>query len=166
MCRIPADFGELLAEVVRQLEEVMRAPEPGVVTDRLFPRAYLDPTEEAAEQEWQSLVHDDLVRERTDALVAMIADIEDATKVKRGEIEIVLDEERANRWCTVLNDARLALGTVLERPARTSLSNSRPTTRGRSAQVSTPRSPRSRPTSSTSCSRDMPEAGTADEPDY
>ena len=37
------------------------------VTQRLFPRAYLDPTEEEAESQWQELVHDDLVEARLDA---------------------------------------------------------------------------------------------------
>ena len=114
LCRVPSEIAELLVEVLTQVEDAMRAPQPGPVTDRLFPRAYLDPTEEEAEQEWQSLVHDDLAQARTDALAATVAELRDAPRVSRGDVEVALDEEAAMRWCLVLNDARLMLGTALE----------------------------------------------------
>jgi hypothetical protein len=113
VCTLPSDLVEVLADVIGQLEGVLSAPEPGPVRERLFPRAYLDPTEEAAEQEWQAFVHDDLVRERTAALHATVADLHDATRVSRTNVEIVLDDDAALRWCRVLNDARLTLGTAL-----------------------------------------------------
>ena len=110
---LPAPVAQLLGRVVAELGEVFTSPPAGEVTDRLFPRAYLDPTEEHAEQEFQSLVHGDLVRTRLDAVAAMVADLEAARPVGADRIEIVLDDEAEHRWLTVLNDARLTLGTVL-----------------------------------------------------
>ena len=48
-----------------------QAGRDNAATERLFPRAYLDPTEEDAETEWQAVVHDDLVREKLAALDAV-----------------------------------------------------------------------------------------------
>jgi uncharacterized protein DUF2017 len=110
---LPAPVAQLLAQVVNELGEVFASPPPGEVTNRLFPRAYLDPTEENAEQEFQSLVHDDLVRTRLDAVAAVVADLEGATPTSSDRVEIVLDDDAEDRWLTVLNDARLTLGTVL-----------------------------------------------------
>ncbi len=93
------------------------------VTERLFPRAYLDPTEEHAESEWQSMVHDDLVEQRRSALArvtgALAATPEPANA--DGMCEVVLDEEQAEVWLNVLNDARLAFGTALDVTADTDL---------------------------------------------
>ncbi len=55
----------VFADLERLLEEGAGS-DP--VTQRLFPRAYLDPTEERAESEWQSLAHGDLVASRRSAL--------------------------------------------------------------------------------------------------
>jgi hypothetical protein len=93
------------------------------VTQRLFPRAYLDPTEERAESLWQSVVHSDLVETRRSALSAVVLELEAATPVA-GRVamrEVVLDGARAEQWLGVLNDARLALGTALEISADTGL---------------------------------------------
>ena len=38
-----ADIAEVLTQIARELEELMAGHMPGPVTDRLFPRAYLDP---------------------------------------------------------------------------------------------------------------------------
>ncbi len=110
---LPAPVAQLLGQVVAELGEVFASPPAGDVMNRLFPRAYLDPTEENAEQEFQSVVHDDLVRSRVDAVAAMVADLEAATPASSDRVEIVLDNEAEHRWLTVLNDARLTLGTVL-----------------------------------------------------
>ncbi|HVW33482.1 MAG TPA: DUF2017 family protein [Acidimicrobiia bacterium] len=83
------------------------------VLDRLFPRAYLDPTEEAAEADWQRLVHGDLVDGRRRALATVEGTLASA-EVRKGRFELTLDEEQAQAWLAVLNDARLALGTRLE----------------------------------------------------
>jgi Domain of unknown function (DUF2017) len=86
-----------------------------VVTERLFPRAYLDPTEEQAENQWQATVHDDLVELRLTAMTEVVRSLDSATPVRgmRGVREVVLGEELAAQWIGVLNDARLAVGTAL-----------------------------------------------------
>ena len=86
------------------------------VTQRLFPRAYLDPTEEAAEAEWQELVHDDLVESRLAAMTDVVRSLDGAAAIPElpGAREIVLGEEQAAHWIGVLNDARLAVGTALD----------------------------------------------------
>ena len=86
------------------------------VSQRLYPRAYLDPTEEAAENQWQELVHDDLVEARLSSMTEVVRSLDAAVPVPgyEGAREILLDEERAGMWIRVLNDARLAIGTALE----------------------------------------------------
>jgi Domain of unknown function (DUF2017) len=82
------------------------------VLERLFPRAYLDPTEEEAEADWRRLAHGDLVDGRRRSLAVVEGTLAAAT-VRRGRFELTLDEEQAQSWLTVFNDARLALGTRL-----------------------------------------------------
>jgi Domain of unknown function (DUF2017) len=82
------------------------------VLERLFPRAYLDPTEEDAEADWQRLAHGDLVDGRRRSLAIVEGTLAAAT-VRRGRFEFSLDEEQVQSWLTVFNDARLALGTRL-----------------------------------------------------
>ncbi len=86
------------------------------VTQRLFPRAYLDPTEEQLEAEWQDTAHDGLVESRLTAMTDVIRSLDNAVPVAEvpGAREIVLAEEPAANWIRVLNDARLAIGTALE----------------------------------------------------
>lgn len=91
------------------------------VSQRLFPRAYLDPTEESAESQWQALTHGELVDGRRAGLAAVVTDL-GATMSSAGRdglLEVVLDPERFELWLGVLNDARLALGTALEVTAET-----------------------------------------------
>jgi len=83
------------------------------VLERLFPRAYLDPTEEAAESEWQRFVHDDLVVGRRQAVQTVERSLAGAL-VRKGRLELSLDDDGAQAWLAVINDARLALGTRLE----------------------------------------------------
>jgi hypothetical protein len=111
---LPAPVAQLVGQVVAELGDMLTAPPDGAISSRLFPRAYLDPTEEHAEQEFQSLVHGDLVRARLEAVAAMNADLDAARPVGSDRVEIVLDAEGEHRWLTVLNDARLSLGTVLD----------------------------------------------------
>jgi len=86
------------------------------VTQRLYPRAYLDPTEEEAERQWQDLVHDDLVESRLAAMTEVVRGLDAATPVPdyAGAREVLLDHDQAEQWIRVLNDARLAVGTALE----------------------------------------------------
>ena len=96
----------------------MLSGESGVdaVTKRLFPHAYLDPTAEQAEAQWQEMVHDELVEARLAATTDVMQSLDNAVSVpgRDDARELVLDTERAARWLTVLNDARLAVGTALD----------------------------------------------------
>jgi truncated hemoglobin YjbI len=94
----------------------------GRVLERLFPRAYLDPTEEDSEAEWQRLVHGDLLDGRRQALAIVEQSLARAAATSgtpraprhRGRLAVTLTDEEAEAWLAVLNDARLALGTRLE----------------------------------------------------
>src|SRR5882672_8279482 len=56
------------------------------VLERLFPRAYLDPTEEEAESDWQRLVHGDLLDGRRQALATVESGLA-AAHPRRGRFE-------------------------------------------------------------------------------
>lgn len=120
---------QVLQWVFSDLERVLDEEEAvDPVTQRLFPRAYLDPTEEGAENQWQSLVHGDLVQTRLSALRAVGLGLDVATTAGgTAEMrEVELDEARAELWLGVLNDARLALGTALDIAADTDLDDLEP----------------------------------------
>jgi hypothetical protein len=105
---------ELLRSIPNELAPVLRSPaDPSdPVSERLFPRAYLDPTEEGAEREWQELVRPELVRERLASLERLTKSLERG-QVREGRVEVELDPDEAQAWLGALNDARLALGTRL-----------------------------------------------------
>jgi len=96
----------------------MLAGESGndAVNQRLFPRAYLDPTAEESEAQWQDMVHDELVEARLAALADVVQSLDGAVDLPGRDAarEIALDPEQTERWMTVLNDARLAVGTALD----------------------------------------------------
>jgi hypothetical protein len=81
---------------------------------RLFPRAYLDPTEEGAEEEWQALVHPELLRSRLDALTRVVGALDEAAPGRRGSLVVELGPDDVPALLGVVNDARLALGTILD----------------------------------------------------
>jgi hypothetical protein len=83
------------------------------VRDRLFPRAYLDPTEENAEHNWQDMVHSDLVQEKAAALAVLAESLERVADTD-GEAKLILGREEVEAWLSALNDARLALGVSLD----------------------------------------------------
>ena len=68
---------------------------------RLFPDAYRD--DPAASADYRSLVHDDLVQGRLDA-------IDTVTATREAE---QIDAEQLGAWCGALNDVRLVLGERL-----------------------------------------------------
>lgn len=121
---LPAELRALIDDPVRDDADVThsdpeseRAPETAEPVDdavrrRLFPLAYLDPTEEDAEKEWQRMVHPELVRAKLDALSLLAGTLERAAET-RGRVEVVLSPEETEAWLGVLNDARLALGVAL-----------------------------------------------------
>jgi hypothetical protein len=105
---------ELLQSIQDELRPVLesgRDPDDPV-RERLFPRAYLDPTEDLAEQEWQELVHPELIQERLAALERLAQTLERATE-RKGRVEVEIDADEAQAWLGAINDARLALGTRL-----------------------------------------------------
>jgi hypothetical protein len=104
---------ELLAMTARDMTTIVEEPPDGDVRDRLYPRAYLDPTEETAQAEYDALVHGDLVAKRRSAFEAMVTELEAATPNSRGQVEITLAPEEELRWLTAVNDARLVVGTAL-----------------------------------------------------
>ncbi len=109
---------ELLTRLADQVEALLDGgvPERGGdrVRDRLFPRAYLDPTEEEAEADWQAAVHPDLVGAKREALEVLASTLRDARVRRRGgRREVHLGTAEVDRWVSALNDARLVLGTLL-----------------------------------------------------
>ena len=104
---------ELLREVPAQLRALYEGTGPDPARERLFPRAYLDPTEEAAEEQWAALVHPELLRQRLDGLDAVLRTLDGGT-TKGKRTAVTLSPDGVNLWLGVLNDARLAFGTRLE----------------------------------------------------
>lgn len=107
----PAEV-ELLREVPEQLRALYAAETDDPARARLFPRAYLDPTEDKAEQEWQALIHPELLRGRLEGLDGVVSAL-DAGEVKGRRLRVVLGPDEVSVWLAVLNDARLAFGCRL-----------------------------------------------------
>jgi len=105
------------ADLIRGLPEQLLALYEGERTDparqRLFPRAYLDPTEEEAETQWENLVHPDLLAGRLAALQQLSASLDAAEPARRDRVVVHIQPDDINAWLSVLNDARLALGSRL-----------------------------------------------------
>jgi hypothetical protein len=102
---------EGLATLYQNPAEVGADAPADPVRDRLFPRAYLDPTAEDAEAEWRALVHPELIGDRLAALERLRATLGAATAKRRGRVTAELTEDDVTAWLSVINDARLALGT-------------------------------------------------------
>jgi hypothetical protein len=104
---------QFIALLPVELREVFDGPLDDPAGQRLFPRAYLDPTEEKAETEWKAMVHPDIMRQRLDALATVTASLGRATR--QGDfMELALEPDDVHAWLGVLNDVRLVLGTRLE----------------------------------------------------
>lgn len=108
--RTDVDLLRALPQELRGLYSAGDAGDP--VHDRLFPRAYLDPTQEDAEREWQEMVHPELLRERLEALDLITASLQRGAD-HRDKVRVELSPDETQAWLGVLNDARLALGTRL-----------------------------------------------------
>lgn len=98
--KIPSEERGLLRSLSDQLREALETGDPGTV--RLFPPA--DPDDAEASDRYRSLVGDQLLADRLQALDAMESTIDAAE----------LDEEHVTAWLTTLNDMRLVLGTQLD----------------------------------------------------
>ena len=90
----------LLRELLDQLEPLLADPDDPALR-RLFPPAY---SEEENDQQYRSLVRDQLVNERAKALASMRDTLASET----------IDVEQADEWLRALNDLRLVLGTRLD----------------------------------------------------
>lgn len=106
----------VLRDLSRQITQVLHGgvPDHGsdAVRDRLFPRAYVDPTEDRAERDFQSVVHEDLVRAKSEAVAELLNALDDG-RDRRGRIEVLLSPPAIEQWVGALNDVRLALGVTL-----------------------------------------------------
>jgi Domain of unknown function (DUF2017) len=90
----------LLRELLDQLEPLLADPDDPALR-RLFPPAY---SEEENDQQYRSLVRDQLVNGRAKALASMRDTLASET----------IDVEQADEWLRALNDLRLVLGTRLD----------------------------------------------------
>jgi hypothetical protein len=98
--------------LVHKVREILHGEADDPIMQRLFPRAYLDPTEETAEHTWRSLSGPDLLRERLDRLARLTAQLEPVALGDDGG-PLLLDEAAEADWLSVLNDTRLTLGTAI-----------------------------------------------------
>jgi hypothetical protein len=99
--KLPDAERELVVGLVGQLRELLVADDaPGL--ERLFPPAYAN--DEQREQEYRSLVHDELLEKRLAAL-----DVVEST-ARQSQ----LDEDELTAWMGAINDVRLVLGTILD----------------------------------------------------
>ncbi len=103
--------GDLLGVLDEPVEAADELDAPG--WSRLFPRAYLDPTEEKAEEDWQKMVHGDLLEVKRANGRSLLDDL-DALAHGGGGARGALRVEQAEAWLGTLNDARLVLGTRFE----------------------------------------------------
>lgn len=101
----------ILRGVAAEIREVIAAEERPDFTRRLFPPAYEG--DESAQREYAQMTAADLIEQKTVALDAVERSLDGARK-KRGMWTVSLDEDEADAWLRVLNDARLSLGTRLD----------------------------------------------------
>ena len=87
----------LLGELLDELEGLLENPDDPEMR-RLFPPAYSDRVDD---EQYRSLVHDQLVSGRSKALATVRATLSSET----------LDADQADQWLRALNDMRLVLGT-------------------------------------------------------
>ncbi len=111
--RLLPDEAQLLVQVFGELRAMLDGAPDDPVMQRLFPTAYLDPTEEAREHEYQVLAHASLLRTRLDSLAELLAALEPIARGTK-RVELVLDDDQVGRWMGVLNDVRLALGVAID----------------------------------------------------
>ncbi len=114
--QLRADEAAFLTQVIGELREALAQPADSPLMQRLFPRAYLDPTEDAAEREYSILVNADLLRVRLDRTQAILDVLEPiALRPSTAKaVSVVLTGEQVGEWMGAVNDARLALGVVFD----------------------------------------------------
>ena len=87
----------LIGNLLDELEGLLDDPDDPELR-RLFPPAYSEPTDD---EQYRSLVRDQLVSGRSNALATVRATLSSDT----------LDADQADQWLRALNDMRLVLGT-------------------------------------------------------
>lgn len=101
---------QLLASLPDQLRPILTGQEdPAQVRARLFPPAYEDPEQE---EEYRELVGDTLLEERLQKLDVFAGTL-DAGEEHDENWTLDLSEEDAEAWLSALNDARLALASIV-----------------------------------------------------
>ncbi|MFN2589602.1 MAG: DUF2017 family protein [Actinomycetota bacterium] len=98
--RLPPEERAILRSLPAELRDLLESDDPAL--QRLFPVAYPDDPERAAE--FEEMVRDDLLAQRRSALDVMEATL----NAKR------IDEDQLTAWLGAINDVRLVLGTRLE----------------------------------------------------
>lgn len=115
--RLSPQEAAVLRNLPDQLRGVLTAEQlpggqPDPVTARLFPPAYRDAGDREREEEYHTLVHDDLLNARLANLDLMAGSLaRGSVSMRRWTVD--LSEEEAMAWLGVLNDLRLALGVRL-----------------------------------------------------
>ncbi|MGQ0825780.1 MAG: DUF2017 family protein [Actinomycetota bacterium] len=102
----------MLRMILIEVRKLIGAPDAdNVASRRLFPRAYLDPTEEASEAEFQDMVHDDLVDTRVRAFDE-IWELLGGGAASDEVVQLRLGPDHEARLLGTLNDTRLALAAL------------------------------------------------------
>lgn len=111
---------KVFVDIANDLRAIIETPALGEdpVRERLFPRAYLDPTEESAEISWAAFSHPELMDSRIRTLEIIINSLErfEESKPDHNAPDMhfcVLTLDETENWLKGLNDLRLALGTRL-----------------------------------------------------
>ncbi len=99
--RLDDTMRALIQQVAEELREVLLVEDPEL-TRRLYPTAY--PDDDEAEDDYQGVVHDQLLMQRLDGIDKLQATIDDE------EISV----ETADAWMNTINQIRLVLGTKLD----------------------------------------------------
>ncbi len=105
----------LLRMLCTQIRELIASPErDSRVGDRLFPTAYLDPTEEQAEVAWQQQAHDGLVQRKLAALDDVNTVLTGGRPGPAGTTVYELDAEQEEHLLGACNDLRLVLAELID----------------------------------------------------
>lgn len=106
--QLNATEAELLRQLLEEMTVLLEADIPRVdpVIGRLFPQAYVDPSEDDA---YRTMVGDDLQEAKRDALRAVKEAVGD-----EGAVTAVATSTDVGSWLTLITDLRLAIGTRLD----------------------------------------------------
>lgn len=98
---IPEPVRELVLSMTNQLRELLLV-DNGEEIRRLYPTAY--PEDEEFEADYKSMVHDQLLMARLEAIDTVEATISNTE----------ISSEQADQWMGTINEIRLVLGTKLD----------------------------------------------------